>query len=105
MKSRTTLPLVTAGLGIIVLAVACIAGRDKFVEQWYLWKLKSGDMDDQRAAAAALVAMGSRAAEGWYLRALESGFEDDQRTAVRQLGEMRSVAAVPALLDLSLRRT
>lgn len=100
MNLRKRLTLATGGLGATVLVVACIFGKDALVEQWYALKLKTGDREEQRAAAARLVEMGSKRPESWYLRELESGFDDDRRIAIRQLGELRSVAALPVLLDL-----
>ncbi len=60
----------TIALGVLVLAIAGYASRDLAVEQWYLWKLKSEDREEQRAAIQKLGEMRSASARRTSANAL-----------------------------------
>ena len=77
-----------AVFGIAVLLAAAFALRRPILEQWYLWKLESGDSEQQWAAAAKLAKIGSKRAEEWYLEQLASDSDEDRRAAAEKLVEV-----------------
>ncbi len=66
--SKKVIVVSVAVLGIAVFVAAAVALKRPIVEQWYLWKLESGDREQQWATAAKLAQMGSKGAEEWYLK-------------------------------------
>ena len=105
MNPRRRLTIVTGGVGMAVLAIACFVAKDKLVEQWYLWKLRSGDEHEQRTAVQHLGELRSVAAVPELLALFRtknrsrSFSPDDQhlRRALVKIGE----PAVPGLIELS----
>ena len=96
--------LFTAVVGISVLLVAGYAFKDKAVEQWYIWKLDSEDPGEKFRAGEKLAGIGSSRAVPKFIKFLHSGSVQEKILAVRTLGEMRSIEAVPALLETLRQR-
>ena len=55
MKRRGQIvALSTAAVGVVVLAVAGIAGKDRIREEWYVWRLEAGSREQKIDAAHTL---------------------------------------------------
>jgi HEAT repeat protein len=86
------------GLGLLVLLACGILFKDWVLEEWYLYKLESGDIEEQKAAVQKLAEMGSTRAIPGFIRLLQWPSQSPQlRTpaanALRRIG----APAVPAL--------
>jgi len=95
--------------GVVLLGVGCIfvvgfVNRRGLLERYWSSRLESEDEEERWEAAARLRAMGSARAEEWYIaRLTEEPRWEKREQAARALGEMRSVRAVRALLELDGR--
>ncbi len=87
-----------------MLLIAAYAFKDKAVEQWYIWKLDSEDPGEKFRAGEMLAGIGSRRAVPVFIKLLQSGSVQEKILAARTLGEMRSIEAVPALLETLRQR-
>ncbi len=105
---RKAITLFTVFFGVLVLAIAGYASRDLAVEQWYLWKLKSEDREEQRTAIQKLGEMRSASAapklvELFREQNTRRSFGRDDvglREALVAIGE----PAVPHLIELTQDR-
>ncbi len=86
----------TSALGVLVLLIAGYAFWDKAVEQWYIWKLGSVNLEDQKSAAEKLANRGSMTAIPLLLEILRQEPErkilryDDLHYSQKALGKIVS---------------
>lgn len=59
----------SAVLGVAVLLACAVAFRDRIAEEWWLYKLESGDVEGQKVAAERLAESGSVRAVSYLLLA------------------------------------
>ena len=95
------LTYLSISLGVLVLAIAGFALKDKAVEQWYLWKLESEDEAERKVAAARLGEMRSvravaRLTELFRIEPIEEPHLPYSARALVKIGK----PAVPALCNL-----
>ena len=64
----------SAALGLVVLLACAVAFRDRIAEEWWLYKLESGELEEQKVAAEKLADMGSARAVPVMLRLLGNSY-------------------------------
>ncbi len=65
--------LSAATIGVCVLLACAFAFRDRIAEQWWLYKLESGELEEQKVAAERLAEMGAVRAVPVMLGILRDG--------------------------------
>ena len=66
----------SVALGLAVLVACGVAFRDRIAEEWWLYKLESGELEEQKVAAEKLVEMGSVRAVPVMLENLHNVYEE-----------------------------
>ncbi len=69
-------------LGVLVLLACAVAFKDRIAEQWWLYKLESGELEEQKVAVEKLAELGSVRAVRVMLEVLWEANEDETTSYV-----------------------